>query len=317
MSKHDCNTIRDLGYKSCVPYYIQFDPDLNINHTRLYTLIEQMESNPNPKINPTFSYAWFGSIIGVERREAMRIAKTMKDKGYIAHTQKPDGRWVWTIVKTLVSADDVGGVAQNDTPPVANYATPPVAQNDTLNTKKINYQKEENTKLDSSSFIFSKTTDINLLSQKLDRDNRTDNEFLAECVEHVDNHSNQKYPRLQRANALVKLLAKLNGDNIIFRPSHEMDKPSPENKIAPLFTDDEFQLMQEYNHAKKMENWGNDINVYMKQELREKAEELLKRAKAMEAPACQPSTPKSSARRNYLTSVSNLELVPSSYQQGS
>ena len=261
MSKHDHQTIRELGYKSCIPYYIQFDPDLNINHTRLYALIEQMESNPNPKVSPTFSYAWFGRIIGVERREAMRIAKVMKDKGYIAHSQKSDGKWIWSIVKTLVISDDVGGVAENDTPPVAKYDTPPVAQNATLNTKKSNYQEEEKTKLESSSFIFSKTIDQKLLAQKLERDLRTDEQFLAECVEHVDNHSKKQYPRAQRANALVKLLINLNADNIIFRPSTEDETPKTQNKVAPLYTEEEIQLIQEYNHAIKMESWGQDINI--------------------------------------------------------
>lgn len=313
MSKHDCNTIRELGYKGCIPYYILFDSDLTVQHMRLYSLIEQMESNPNPKVSPTFSFEWFASILGIEARGAKKIAKRMKDKGYITHTQKPDGYWIWGTAKKVVIDDSQpgvsqeGGVSPQDTPGVTSEDTGGVASQDTLNTKKNNYQKEEKTKLDSSSsFVFSKSTDQNLLTQKLDRDLRSDEEFLAECVEHVDNHSNQKYPRLQRANALVKLLTKLNNDNVIFRPSKEDDKPSTKEKVAPLFSEVDLQLMQDYQHALKMQNWGHDINVYMKKELREKAEELLNRAKATEAKPCQPSSPPNNARKNCLTSVSNL-----------
>lgn len=291
MSKHDSQTIRELGYKGCIPYFILFDPDLTIQHMRLYSLIEQMESNPNPKVAPTFSYQWFGKILGIESRGAMKIAKRMKDKGYITHTQKDDGHWIWGTAKKMVIDDN----------PQAG-----VASQDTLNTKKNNYQEEENTKLGSSSILFSKSTDQNLLAQKLDRDLRTDDEFLAECVEHVDNHSSNKYPRLQRANALVKLLTKLNKDNIIFRPSKEEDKPSTKEKVASLFSDADLQLMQDAIHAKKMAGMGMDINIFMKPEMLAKAEELLTRGQAKESQPCQPSTPKSNAKENSLQSVSNL-----------
>ena len=69
----------------------------------------------------------------------------------------------------------------------------------------------------SSSFLFSETTDRNLLNQKLSRDERTDEEFMAQCLDHVENFSDKKFPVLQRANALVKLLKKLKANNEIFR----------------------------------------------------------------------------------------------------
>jgi hypothetical protein len=68
----------------------------------------------------------------------------------------------------------------------------------------------------SSSFVFSQTTDKNILNQKLERDPRTNEEFLKEADKHVEKHSDKKYPRLQRANALVKLLKRMKSDNILF-----------------------------------------------------------------------------------------------------
>ncbi len=325
MSKHDCQTIRELGYKSCIPYFIMFDTELTIQHLRLYTLIEQMESNPNPKITPSFSYAWFARIIGVEPRGAIKIAKRMKDKGYITHTQKQDGKWIWGTAKKMIIDDsanhgvsDEGGVSSQDTGGVSYEDTGGVSSQDTQNTKKNNYQKEETTNYESSrSIVFSKSTDQNLLNQKLSRDLRTDEEFLAECVEHVDNHSKKSFPRLQRANALVKLLAKLNADDVIFRPKKDEDKPQSQ-KVTPLFTEEESQLMQEALHAKKMAGIGQDINIFIKPEKLAQAEELLARAKAMEAKSCQnPSSPKKNARENCLTSASSLVSHLNLSQQGS
>lgn len=323
MSKHDCNTIRELGYKGCIPYYILFDPDLTSQHLKLYSLVEQMESNPNPKVSPTFSYEWFASILGIKVRGAMKIGKVMKDKGYVVHTQKPDGYWLWgTGKKTIiddsknqgvpseggVSSQDMGGVPQEDMGGVHSQ--------DTLNTKKNNYQEEETTTLVSSSFIFSIAIDQNLVDQKLSRDKRTDQEFLDECLIHVENHSNKKYPPLQRANALVKLLKKLNADDVIFRPSKDEDRPSTKEKVAPLFSDEDLQLMQEALHAKKMAAMGQDINIFIKPEKLKQAEELLARAKAMEAKPCQPS-PKNNARAGSLNSVSSLVSRLTLSQQGS
>ena len=88
-----------------------------------------------------------------------------------------------------------------------------------------NLQITTNCQPSSSSFQFSETTDKNLLNQKLDRDNRNPQEFLKECVDHVDNFSDKKFPRLQRANALVKLLKQLKESNTIFREKDEPIKP--------------------------------------------------------------------------------------------
>jgi hypothetical protein len=200
-----------------------------------------------------------------------------------------------------VSYEDMGGVSSQDT----------------LNTNKNNYHKEETTNYESSSsIVFSKSTDQNLLNQKIDRDLRTNDEFLAECVEHVDNHSNKSYPRLQRANALVKLLSKLNTDDVIFRPKKDDEKPKAQ-KVTPLFTEEETQLMQEALHAKKMQGLGQDINIFIKPERLAQAEELFARVKATEAKPCQPSSPSSNARKNSLTSVSSLVSHLNLSQQGS
>jgi hypothetical protein len=189
MSKHNCQSIRELGYRSCIPYYIQFDLDLNANHLRLYTLIEQMESNPNPNVAPTFSYAWFSEIIGVEKREAMRIAKVLKDKNYISHKQNTEGKWIWATVKKEVICEE-GGVSFDATGGVAKYDTGGVSFDATLNTNKKKVQKNKTVVVAVS--VFSSPSDkADYLSQiirnrQLDISNELQEEILFYVGESLD-----------------------------------------------------------------------------------------------------------------------------------
>lgn len=98
----------------------------------------------------------------------------------------------------------------------------------------------------SSSFLFSETTDRNLLNQKLNRDTRTDEEFMAVCVEHVENHSDKKFPVLQRAAALVKLLRRLKSENVIFRENESIEKKE-KNELANE-TDEQRQERQFFTY---------------------------------------------------------------------
>jgi len=165
----------------------------------------------------------------------------------------------------------------------------------------------------SSSFFFSKTLDQSLLNEKLSHDKRTDKEFLENVVHHVDNHSKKEYCRMVRAQASLKLLKKLKSENIIFystglQPKEMQDKP--QTSMNP-FTQEELELVNEYNHALKMKEWGGALEVYMpNSEKRARAQELLSRIKAMEAKRCLPATPKWNARKNSLMSVSNLVSRP-------
>jgi hypothetical protein len=84
----------------------------------------------------------------------------------------------------------------------------------------------------SSSFIFSNTLDKSLLQQKLDSDTRTDSEFLEEVKEHVANHSEKKYPPIQRAQAALKLLIKLKSENIVFQVAGKSDSKKENTSTA-------------------------------------------------------------------------------------
>lgn len=108
----------------------------------------------------------------------------------------------------------------------------PDTKTDTKKDKKLTNCKTPS----SSSFIFSKTIDKKLLDEKLTRDERTTDEFLKECVDHVDNCSDKKFPRLQRAGALVKLLKQMKESDMIFR---EVCKETKKQKERSNETDQE------------------------------------------------------------------------------
>lgn len=107
-------------------------------------------------------------------------------------------------------------------------------------------QKKLTNCVSSSSFLFSETTDRNLLNQKLNRDTRTDEEFMAQCLQHVENCSDKKFPVLQRANALVKLLKQLKASNVIFRET-EGQQEKKKNELANE-TDEQRQERQFFTY---------------------------------------------------------------------
>jgi len=94
---------RFTAYRTVIPFYILYDIDLNANHLRFYGQIEQMESNPDPDVNPIFSFAWMAKQLGIARRNAIEVAKKLKEKGYIQHIEIEPGKWVWTTVRKHIS----------------------------------------------------------------------------------------------------------------------------------------------------------------------------------------------------------------------
>lgn len=130
------NSQRHTSYRAVIPFYILYDLDLNANHFRLYGQIEQMENNPNPNVNPTFSYQWFADQLGIDRSNAIRTANVLKKKGYIEHIEISPGKWIWRIKRKPILHDinDIktsgASSAQCDPPSRAECDPPSRAQCD-------------------------------------------------------------------------------------------------------------------------------------------------------------------------------------------
>ena len=126
-------TQRNKGFSALIPFYILYDLDLNAHHIRLYGQIQQMESNPNPDVTPTFSYAWLAEQLGVnDVRYVKRLAKLMKDKKYIERI-KSEKKWVWqTVKKGVLIEDDTDSPTQG----VVTQTTQGVVTQTTLRYKR-------------------------------------------------------------------------------------------------------------------------------------------------------------------------------------
>lgn len=127
---------RMTNYRCVIPFYILYDLELNANHLRLYGQIEQLESNPNPRATASFSCKWLAEVLGVNQRNANKIAEKMVEKGYIEHIFIAGFGWIWRTKKAQVF--DPNGVfneenintplSLRDTPPVAERQVCPVAE---------------------------------------------------------------------------------------------------------------------------------------------------------------------------------------------
>lgn len=148
---------RELGYRAVIPFYILWDTDLNGNDLRFYGQIEQMESNPSPNANASFSYQWIANALGINRRNAINIANKLKKKGYITRTKINQKEYLWNTVKKGVL------VSSSDTPLVSHNDTPLVSSSDTQNTSKL---KSSNLNKESITFSNTKETEKPLVPVK-------------------------------------------------------------------------------------------------------------------------------------------------------
>lgn len=133
---------RELGYRAVIPFYILWDTDLNGNDLRFYGQIEQMESNPNPNVNASFSYQWIADTLGINRRNAINIANKLKKKGYITRTKINQKEYLWNTAKkgVLVSSSDTSLVSPGDTALVSS--------SDTQNTSKLKTNNKNSKSVD-------------------------------------------------------------------------------------------------------------------------------------------------------------------------
>lgn len=201
--------------------------------------------------------------------------------------------------KSCTKIAPTGQIGRSET---ANLAVSSIDTEEYLQKKLTNCES-------SSSFFFSETIDQDILDKKLFRDERTDEEFMNQVIEHVENHSDKKYSKIIRAQGALKLLTKLKSQNIIF---YVTGKETKENHKAKkqgisLFTEYEIAAVQELNNAIKMADWGSSIEVHMpNKEQREFAFEVKERMKSLETKLCQPHLPQTNVRKNYPTLASSL-----------
>lgn len=166
----------------------------------------------------------------------------------------------------------------------------------------------------SSSFFFSKTLDEQMLELKLEHDPRTDEEFLADVLDHVENHSDKQFPKVVRQEAVLKLLKKEHKNKSIFypkgkSPTEKPKKQDPSDKLG-ILTREEWALIDEYNAGMTYHTIDpNRINLFLTKEKQEEAKRLIalvEASKAKDSQPCQNPLQPNNARRNCSTSASSL-----------
>lgn len=206
--------MRKNDYYGHLHYYYVFDMELTANELRLLMIIQQMQSNPNPDIRPFFSYAWLAALLGIQRRQAIYIAKKLKDKGYLIHMQDSNGKWLWKIPTKPIHIQDEG-VTNDDTnepeevqsectPPVQSHCTPPVQSECThkyndLKANNINTascldgdkepEQPQAKEASKQAFIISEELDRELLqlNRSCEMHAKDNREFLMWCKHNLDN----------------------------------------------------------------------------------------------------------------------------------
>lgn len=208
------------------------------------------------------------------------------------------------------SSNDDHNTCTKIAPTGQNGRSEPAKMSDSsIYTEDYRQKRTTNCEISSSSFLFSEAIDQEILDQKLFRDERTDEEFMQAVLEHINNHSDKKFSRIVRAQAAIKLLKKLKSQNIMFYVAGKAPKEEskPQQKVASLFSEDELAAVQEYRHAKKMQEWGAKFDVHMPNKERQKlAESVIERMKVMETNPCQISSILNNARKDSLNSVLNV-----------
>lgn len=247
-----------------IPFFLYRDDRLEKAATILASFFYSLHTS-GKKITASSDYLCL--LLNVGKRQFYKIMNLLEECKYIKRsgfTNRKQIHWIFcpkskitveeldTSALKDISVEELNTSALKDTKLVnsttLNLCTPvhTYIKEDTKDNKKLTNCKEPS----SSSFIFSKTTDEKLLAQKLEKDKRTDEEFLTACVDHVDNHSDKSFPRLRRANALVKLLATLKADNVIFR-----DKPTDEPTQSKTKNETEQEKMARYSRERQV-NFG-------------------------------------------------------------
>ena len=209
------NSQRFQAYRACIPFYILYDLDLTSNHLRLYGQIEQMESNPNPKVQATFSYAWMAEQLGISRRNTITVANILKEKGYIEHIKVSHNKWIWRTAKKLIIQEEniVDNSVSSD---LGDHLSSDLGDHPKILETKI--PKETSTV-----FSFSSIENSELLELKHLDDERTDSEFLQECNIHM-NGGNDDFTPEERFCGLKTILFNQREQNKAFKASTKCRK---------------------------------------------------------------------------------------------
>ncbi len=203
----------------------------------------------------TASVDYLCQLSQIKKRRLYDIMNDLENYKYISRsgfTNRKKILWIYdpqssiTLVETETSAANCTSVKELNTSAVEcsklvqssalNLCTP-VHTDTKVNTKDYNKLTTVAQPQSSSSFFLKQKKE--LLALKLEQDSRTDELFLEECKDHIENQENN-YSRFQRISGLKKLLKKLFDDKEFFQAKKSNN--IPEQIKTKLKTPDEYDF---------------------------------------------------------------------------
>lgn len=270
-----------------LPETIFFDTDLTINDLRVYGVIRSFmdtRGDAYPSNN------WIARRLQIHRTTAITCINRLIGKDYIVKEDIKGHRHLRIKINPIpqkVLAPDSDLVTPTlvvpTLPPSSAATTPPSSAHatqldqTTITSKNIKTTTTGNAEKSTSSSVISKEIDERLLDLRdkyiqADDLDRTGEEFLRQCSHHLDNGDKQKYNLTRRLKGLETILRK----GFFEKPAGYDEK----KVIKSIFTPEETALIQMYQHALRMVNFGAKLEDYMPkpQEIK-KAIELMEKSK--------------------------------------
>jgi hypothetical protein len=190
----------------------------------------------------TASISYLCNLASIQKRQYYKILNSLESLGYIKRTGFTNKRktiWIYNPTSEII-IDETDSSPQNpkDKKPIPKHNKEQVLNTSALQDTKLvhsrtlnlctpvhTYNKEDNkdykttTTVDknetspknedlSSSSFFSEKQKAELISFKIDSDDRPNNKFLAECEKHIEMQDNE-YSNFQRYTGLKNILLKL------------------------------------------------------------------------------------------------------------
>lgn len=184
------------NYRAMIPFHVLLDLDLTVAALRMYGIIEQMESATGKVF---FSIPYLAKQLGLKERQTQRVAKSLRDKGYLEHIEHKPGRWLWRTKKNYPE-ERIDEGCHGKTPGGVTGRHPGVSPDDTHTTKvpKTNIQTTTSGSVASQSreedpppsSVIDPDTDAAILAtlSTKNHDAKDDHQYLLWCQYWMQHH---------------------------------------------------------------------------------------------------------------------------------
>jgi len=254
-----------------------------------------------------------------ELRDVGLIGTYHPQAGGVNHFEFYDHPWMHEpINEQLVYKEDKRDPVYKHTLPRVSSSTTPVYDHTRINNKEIkeikcvgenpshtqNHSLKPKEKMEKEAFECEAMQ--KLFSEKFSGYKITYEELFNQCKQHFE--IKRQWIDVKKWINWVKT-EKVENYSTSSTTSKTPKVESPDDQMG-MFTRRQWKLVSDYNEAMKYINVDpNRLNLFLKKDEQDEARKLIEQleaSKAKESPSCKKPSPQTNARRNSLTSVSNL-----------